>query len=90
MENQRIARQPAVTLYSLMTCSHCKDAKKYLRDQGVDFRLIQMDLLVGEERNAAMRALRRLNPECSFPTIQVGDTVIVGFKPDLLRQALGI
>lgn len=90
MEKPNPTRQPDVTLYSLMTCSHCKDAKKYLRDQGVDFRLIQMDLLMGDERNATMRALRKLNPECSFPTIQVGDTVIVGFKPDQLRQALAL
>ncbi|MFY9940807.1 MAG: glutaredoxin family protein [Desulfobacterales bacterium] len=89
MNNPTPKHHPNVTLYSLMTCSHCKDAKKYLRDQGVDFRLIQIDLLVGEERNAAMRALRQLNPECSFPTIQVGDTAIVGFKPDLLHQVLG-
>lgn len=90
MEKPNPARHPDVTFYSLMTCSHCKDAKKYLRDRGVDFRLIQMDLLVGEDRNAAMRTLRQLNPECSFPTIQVGDTVIVGFKPDQLRQALAL
>ena len=90
MENPTSKNQPDVTLYALMTCSHCKDAKKYLKEQGVDFRLIQMDLLVGEERNDAMRALRKLNPECSFPTVQIGETVIVGFKPDQLRRALDV
>jgi len=32
--------------------------------------------------------VRKLNPQCSFPTIIIGDKVIVGFQEDQIREAL--
>ena len=83
-------RLPQVTLYSLQTCGHCREAKIFLQQNQIAFRTVYMDLLVGEERNETMRRLRSINPACSFPTITVDQEVIVGFKEEKLRRALSL
>jgi len=79
-----------VKLYTLSTCSHCKATKKFLGDCNVRYEFIDVDLLDVEERMAILKDVRRLNPQCSFPTIVIGDTVIVGFKEEKIREALGL
>jgi glutaredoxin len=49
-----------------------------------------VDLLSGAERERIMEEVRKLNPNCTFPTICVGDTVIVGFNEEELRKALNL
>ena len=77
-----------ITLYALQTCSHCKDTKIFLRERGVAFKTVYVDMLVGAERNDTMRLLKRINPSVSFPTLQVDDETIIGFKPNLIQAAL--
>lgn len=81
---------PAVKLYALSTCSHCKATKKLLGDCAVQFDFTDVDLLTGKEREAIVEEVKRFNPECSFPTIIIGDKVIVGFKEAEIRKALGL
>jgi glutaredoxin-like protein NrdH len=49
-----------------------------------------VDLLQGEERQQAIAEVRKLNQRLSFPTIVIGETVIVGNKEDEIRKALGL
>lgn len=79
-----------VKMYSLSTCSHCKSTKKFFDECNVVYEFTDVDLLDGEERKAILDDVRELNPRCSFPTIQIGDRVIVGFKEDEIREALNI
>ena len=79
-----------VKLYTLSTCSHCKATKKLLNDCKVQYEFTDVDLLQGEERAAVLDDVRRLNPRCSFPTIIIGDTVIVGYQEDKIKEALGL
>jgi glutaredoxin-like protein NrdH len=77
-----------VKLFALLTCSHCKDTKRFLQDHGVPYTLVQVDMLLGEERRQALDELKQANPLCSFPTLILGDQVIVGFNKDLIKKAL--
>lgn len=77
-------------MYTLSTCSHCRAAKKLMNDLGVQFKFVDVDLLSGSERHAIMDELRKLNPSVSFPTIVIGETVIVGNREDKIREALGL
>jgi glutaredoxin len=77
-----------VKMYTLSTCSHCKATKEFLKNCGVSFEFTDVDLLEGEERKRVLDEVRRLNPSCSFPTIIIGDRVIVGFREDEIRKAL--
>ena len=88
MKSDNSDPMPQVTLYSLQTCGRCREAKIFLQQNQIAFRTVYMDLLVGEERSETMRRLRSINPACSFPTITMGQEVIVGFKEEKLRRVL--
>jgi glutaredoxin-like protein NrdH len=79
-----------VKVYSLSTCSHCKSTKKLLSDCTVQYDFVDVDLLEGEERKAILEDVKKLNPKCSFPTVIIGDKVIVGYKEDQIKEALGL
>jgi len=81
---------PDVYIYTLSTCSHCKSTKKFLSECNVEYDFIDVDLLDSEERKAILEDVKKLNPKCSFPTIKIGDQVIVGFKEKEIKEALGL
>lgn len=77
-------------LYALSTCSHCKSTKKLLSECEVEYDYVEVDDLEGEERKAILEDIKAINPRCSFPTIKINDTVIVGFKEKEIKKALGV
>jgi glutaredoxin-like protein NrdH len=79
-----------IKLYSLSTCSHCRAIKKLLEDDARTFEFVDVDLLQGKERRVMLEEVRQLNRRCSFPTMLIDDTVIVGYRIDDIREALGI
>jgi glutaredoxin-like protein NrdH len=79
-----------VKLYTLSTCSHCKAAKRFLDEYRIEYSFTDVDLLAGKERETVMEEVRRINPQCSFPTMIIGDNIIVGFREDEIRKALRI
>ncbi len=82
--------QPTVQIYSLSTCSHCKATKKFLSDCVVKYEFTDVDLLHGDERKAILEEVKKFNPKCSFPTVIVGEKVIVGYKEEEIKEALGL
>lgn len=80
---------PKVKLYALSTCIHCKNTKAYLDQCGSDYDCVFVDQLTGEERKRIIEEVKKLNPAVSFPTMLIGDTVIVGFNKEKIDQALG-
>ncbi len=82
--------RPPVKLYTLSTCSHCKSTKKLLAKCTVKYEFVDVDLLDGEERKAIVADIKKLNPRCSFPTIIIGEKVIVGHKEDEIKEALNL
>ena len=79
-----------VKIYSLSTCSHCRATKRLMGECGVKYEFTDVDLLDGEERKAILEDIKKLNPRCSFPTIIIGETVIVGYKEEEIRKALDL
>ena len=77
-----------VVLYGLQTCSHCKSVRKLLQRRQARFRTVFVDMLIGNERSDTLRELKRINPALTFPTLKVGEWVIVGFKADDIVKAL--
>ena len=82
--------QKPIKIYTLSTCVHCKATKNLLNECAVTYEFIDVDLLSGEERTAILEDVKKFNPECSFPTIIIGDKVIVGFQENEIRLALGL
>jgi glutaredoxin len=81
---------PSVKVYTLSTCGHCKSTKKLLDSCAVQYDFTDVDLLDEEERMAIIEDVKKWNPRCSFPTIIIGDTVIVGFREEEIREALNL
>jgi glutaredoxin len=54
------------------------------------YDVVDVDLLEGKERKAILEDVKKFNPKCSFPTIVIGDKVIVGNKEDEIKEALGL
>ncbi len=79
-----------VQIYSLSTCGHCKATKRFLDECNVKYEFEDVDILQGEERTAILEDIKKWNPNCSFPTIIIGDKVIVGYKENEIREALGL
>jgi len=82
--------QKPIKIYTLSTCSHCKATKNLLNECAVSYEFTDVDLLSGEERTAIIEDVKKFNPECTFPTIIIGDKVIVGFQENEIKLALGL
>jgi glutaredoxin-like protein NrdH len=82
--------QKRVRLYTLSTCGHCKAAKKWLSDHGIEYDFTDVDLLKGQEQKDMIREVRIYNPNTTFPTIVIGDEVIVGNDEARLVEVLNI
>jgi glutaredoxin len=57
---------------------------------GIAYDYIDVDLLQGQERIDMIEEVKKYNPNCSFPTILIGNRIIVGFKEQEIREALGL
>lgn len=79
-----------VKLYALSTCIHCRNTKEFLDQKGVKYDCVHVDLLDGQERKDCVEEVRKLNPSVSFPTLVIGDTVVVGFNKDDIIRLLGL
>ena len=80
-----------VIFYGLSTCGWCRKTKQFLDSNKVEYELIYVDHLTGDERQKVMSEVARHNPRRSFPTIVVDDTtVIIGFQEARLREVLDL
>jgi len=81
---------PPVKMFTLSTCSHCNAAKKMMTECSIRYDFTDVDKLSSEERRAILDEIRKINPTCSFPTIIIGDKVIIGFRENEIREVLGL
>ncbi|WP_353683679.1 glutaredoxin family protein [Thermodesulfovibrio sp. 3907-1M] len=76
-----------VRLYSLSTCPVCKKVKEFLKNNSVEYDLIEVDTLDSGEQWLAMKELKKINHLETFPTVVV-ETAVVGFDEESLRKIL--
>jgi glutaredoxin-like protein NrdH len=77
-----------IVLYALSTCPWCRRTKALLQELGVAYDFLDVDLLDAAEESKIKPDVLKNNPRYSFPTIVIGDKVIIGFKEDEIREAL--
>lgn len=80
----------SVTVYALSTCPYCRLARTYLDDNDVEYDALEVDLLVGQEREDAVAEVKRLSGGASFPVVVIDDEVIVGFNKKRIKELLGL
>jgi glutaredoxin-like protein NrdH len=77
-----------VMLFALSTCGWCKKTKALLNELGVEYHYTDVDLLEGEDQEAAVEQMGKFNPGTNFPTMVInGKKAIIGFKEDEIRKA---
>jgi len=82
--------QKCVKIYTLSTCSHCKATKKFMDECAIKYDFTDVDLLGGSELTSVLEDVKKFNPLCTFPTIIIGDRIIIGFHEEAIREALGL
>jgi len=75
---------------SLYSFSRPALTKRFLDTCAVKYEFTDVDLIPENERKAILADVMKFNPECSFPTIIIGDTVIVGIQEAKIKAALGL
>ena len=72
-----------VVLFSTSTCSWCRRAKRYFKEQGVPFKEINV-----ERDPQAARDIVRKTGQTGVPVIKIGGAWIVGFDKERIDREL--
>lgn len=76
-----------VMIYALSTCVWCRKTKAFLQENGVGYSYLDVDMLQGEEKDAAVEELKKWNPLMSLPTVVINnETAIKGFNQEALQE----
>lgn len=78
-------KYPRVIIFTTPSCSFCRSAKKYLRQQGVRFK----DVDVSRDAAAARDMVKRSGQQ-GVPVLDIGGKIVVGFDRPKIDKLLGI
>lgn len=78
--------QPALTMYCRTWCGDCARARRWLDEHNIDYVEVDVDDDDGARDLAAGLNEGRLHT----PTFTLGDGVCVDFRPERLRDLLGL
>jgi glutaredoxin-like YruB-family protein len=73
----------AVKLYSTPTCGYCKKAKRYLKENHIDFR----EFNVANDQKRADEMVKK-SGQMGVPVLDVNGKIIVGFNEPEIERAL--
>jgi len=80
----------SIMLYALSTCGWCAKTKELLRQMGVAFDFVYVDLMEGQDQDDIMQIVEKWNPSGSFPILVINNSkCIIGFREQEIRETLG-
>ena len=83
-------RDHKVLIYALSTCVWCKRTKQFLKDSKICYEYVDIDLVEPDERRKIESELEKWKCQ-AYPAVLIdGKKLIVGFKVDELKEALGL
>lgn len=74
-----------VKIYSTPTCPFCMMAKKFLKENNIDFE----DIDVSTDQAKAQEMVQK-SGQMAVPVIDIDGEIIVGFDKEKIRKALGL
>jgi glutaredoxin-like protein NrdH len=77
-------------LLALSTCPRCTRMKKFLNNNNVNVKVVDVDLLSIGEKKSIYRFMQPYNPSLNFPTMIVGGMAVVGEDYDSARRTLDL
>lgn len=79
-----------IKVFALSTCPYCHQVRAYLTENKVDFDVVEVDMLTGQEREDTIAEVKRLSGGTSFPVVVAGDEVVVGFDKVRISKLAGL
>lgn len=77
-----------VKLYALSTCPWCKKVKQFLNENKIPYECVDVDLASGLAQEQALAEVESMTGKRSFPVTVIKDTIIQGYKPEKILEAL--
>ena len=74
-----------VKIYSTPTCPFCMMAKKFLKENNIDFE----DIDVSTDQAKAQEMVQK-SGQMAVPVLDIDGEIIVGFDKEKIRKALGL
>jgi glutaredoxin-like protein NrdH len=85
---EEVKEYDEIIFYGLSTCMWCRKTRALLDEKNIEYKGIYVNELDGEEKNRVSEEVKKLNPNRSYPTIKIGDRVVVGYHPEEIEEAL--
>jgi len=80
-----------VLMYTISTCAWCKRAKKFLKDNSIQFEYVDVDLCPREDQEKIRDDILNRGGRLSYPTIIVDNRILItGFQEDKIKEILRI
>ncbi len=80
-----------VLMYAISTCAWCKRAKKFLKDNNIEYEYVDVDLCSRGDREKIREDILNRGGRLSYPTIIIDNRILItGFQEDKMREALEI
>jgi mycoredoxin len=77
---------PRVIMYCRSWCGDCRRARAWLQENGIPYTEIDVE----EDADAHSRAADHNGGHLHTPTFEIGDGVCVDFRPDKIKELLGM
>ncbi|MBI2564930.1 glutathione S-transferase N-terminal domain-containing protein [Candidatus Woesearchaeota archaeon] len=84
-EAKQKKKKAKVRIYSTPTCSYCKAAKEFLKENKIEYE----DIDVSKNQTAAQEMIEK-SGQMGVPVLDIEGTIIVGFDRDAIKKALKI
>jgi glutaredoxin-like protein NrdH len=80
-----------VFMYAISTCAWCKQTKKFLKDNEVEYAYVDVDLCTEEDRQKARKDILAKGGELNYPTLIIDDKILItGLVKDKIKESLEI
>lgn len=77
--------KPVVIIYTTPTCPYCSMAKKFLRENGIEFT----EKNVAGDRAALIEMIEK-SGQMGVPVLDINGQIIVGFDRESIKKALNL
>ena len=83
--DDKVKKQPRVVMFTTPTCTYCVAAKRYLRQNSIRFREVD----VSRDQAAARDMMRRAG-SMGVPVLDIGGRIVRGFDRPKIDELLNI
>lgn len=79
-----------IEMFALSTCPYCNATKKFLNENDIEYKYIDVDEVPASEAETVMETVEKYNPDDTFPTIVIdgGKEVIIGYREQELEKLI--